>query len=231
MACRPAAPPSIPPLSSSGNRRAGSGPGHRAREARGRAGFHLPRRGDRRETAEAVAQIFDDHVWDVYGFIAYRCSQRSDAEDLTQQTFERALKAWRSFDPERAAVKTWLLAIAHNLVIDHFRRDRSRLHRPIGEDGIAEEDLPASEDPEMAGVSPEVAAALATLTARDQEIVALRFGGDLTGPEIAQMLDLSLSNVQQILSRSLRRMRDELEPAAPAKRRAAPKRKPRAKRR
>jgi RNA polymerase sigma factor (sigma-70 family) len=216
-------------LSSRGNRGAGSGTGHGSRATRGRAGFSLPRRGDRKEAAEAVAQVFDDHVWDVYGFIAYRCRERSDAEDLTQQTFERALKAWRSFDPERAGVKTWLLAIAHNLVIDHFRRDRSRLHRPIGDEGISEEDLPAREDPEIAGASPEIESALATLTPRDQEIVALRFGGDLTGPEIAAMLDLSLANVQQILSRSLRRMRDELEPQAPAKRKPAPKRKPRAK--
>ena len=56
-------------------------------------------------------------------------------------------------------------------------------------------------------------AALATLSQRDREIIALRFGGDLTGPEIAELLGLSLANVQQILSRSLRRLRAELDPA------------------
>ena len=63
------------------------------------------------------------------------------------------------------------------------------------------------------GISPELAQALATLRPREREVIALRFGGDLTGPEIASVLDLSLANVQQLLSRSLRKLRDTLDPA------------------
>ena len=58
--------------------------------------------------------------------------------------------------------------------------------------------------------SPELVEAMAALSDRDREVIALRFGGDLTGPEIAAMLGLSLANVQQILSRSLRRLRGVL---------------------
>jgi RNA polymerase sigma factor (sigma-70 family) len=54
--------------------------------------------------------------------------------------------------------------------------------------------------------------ALATLSERDREILALRFGGDLTGAQIAGLTGLSLANVQQVLSRALRRLRSELEP-------------------
>jgi RNA polymerase sigma factor (sigma-70 family) len=163
------------------------------------------------ESAKAVARLFDEHVWDVYGFIAYRIGNRAEAEDLTQQTFERALRSWRRFDSSRAHPRTWLLAIARNLLVDHYRRDRSKLHRHLGEGGIAEEQLPSEQGPEAGGVSADLAAALATLSDRNREVVALRFGADLRGPEIAQMLDLSLANVQQILSRSLRRLRSELE--------------------
>jgi len=53
---------------------------------------------------------------------------------------------------------------------------------------------------------------------RDRELIALRFGGDLTGPEIAELTGLSLANVQQILSRSLRRMRAEMDPGREAER-------------
>lgn len=172
-------------------------------------------------SAEAVAGLFDDHVWDVYGFVVYRLGNRADAEDVTQQTFERALKAWRSFDPDRGQAKTWLLAIAQNLVIDHHRRDRSKLNDPIGEDGVAEADLPAEPAPEPGGLPAPLADAIVKLKPRDREVLALRFGGDMRGTEIAEMLDLKLSNVQQILSRSLRKIRAELE------RDAAPKRKPR----
>lgn len=61
------------------------------------------------------------------------------------------------------------------------------------------------------GLDPDLAAALARLPEREREIIALRYGGDLTGPEIAALTGLSLANVQQILSRSLRRLRADLE--------------------
>src|SRR3954466_4122540 len=166
------------------------------------------------DSATAVARLFDEHVWDVYGFIAYRIGNRAEAEDLTQQTFERALRAGRRFDPSRAQPRTWLLAIARNLLVDHYRRDRSNLHRHLGEGGISEDQLPTGEGPETAGLSAELAGALANLSERDREVVALRFGADLRGPEIAELLDLSLANIQQILSRSLRKLRAELQGAA-----------------
>jgi RNA polymerase sigma factor (sigma-70 family) len=165
----------------------------------------------RNDSAAAVGRLFDEYVWDVYGFVAYRIGDRAEAEDVTQQTFERALKAWRRFDPKRAQPRTWLLAIARNLIIDHYRRDRSSLHRRLGEGGVSEAQLPSEEGPEALGVSPELTAALTTLSERDREIVALRFGADLRGPEIARLLGLSLANVQQILSRSLRKLRAELQ--------------------
>lgn len=166
----------------------------------------------RAQGADSFASVYDDHIWHVYGFFGYRLGSREDAEDLTQLTFERALRAWDRFDPERASAGTWLLAIARNLLIDHYRRDGSRTPEPLDsehEPGVAPEAEPPREP--GAGISPELEAALAELRPRDREIVALRFGGDLTGPEIAEVTGLSLANVQQILSRSLRRMRAELE--------------------
>src|SRR5579862_2463946 len=73
----------------------------------------------------SFVRVYEQHVWSVYGFLAYRVRDRDLAEDLTQATFERALRAWSRFDPRRASERTWLLAIARNLLIDHHRRDRS----------------------------------------------------------------------------------------------------------
>lgn len=150
------------------------------------------------------ADVYDDEVWRVYAFIAYRVKSKQDAEDLTQQTFERALKAWRSFDPERASAATWLTSIARNLVIDHYRGDRSDRHDP---DPELLEQIEAPEDASRFGLDPDLEQALATLGEREREIIALRFGADLNGPEIAELTGLTLANVQQILSRSLRRLR------------------------
>jgi RNA polymerase sigma-70 factor (ECF subfamily) len=154
----------------------------------------------------------EDHMSDVYAFFAYRLASRADAEDLTQTTFERAYKAWRRYDPRRASVRTWLLAIARNLLIDHYRSSAGRRADQLDDDP----ELAAPDAPLDLGTNPSLARALDMLGEREREIIALRFGGDLTGPEIATLTGLTLANVQQIMSRSLRRLRVELEPAEPS---------------
>ena len=164
------------------------------------------------------ATVYDEHVWQVYGFFAYRLRNRADAEDLTQQTFERALRSWSRYDAARASVGTWLIVIARNLLIDHHRADRGPRQQPLddldhGHDALVDTGVA----PDL-GLEPDLERALAGLAPREREIIALRFGGELTGPEIAELMGLSLANVQQILSRSLRRMRAVIEDAAPTSR-------------
>src|SRR5437660_8540838 len=102
--------------------------------------------------ATSFVRVYHEHVWRVYGFLAYRLRDRDLAEDLTQATFERALRAWSRFDPRRASESTWLLAIARNLLIDHHRRDRSHRHQPCDE-----QLLPTVEGPaERLCASPEL---------------------------------------------------------------------------
>ena len=94
-------------------------------------------------------------------------------------------------------------------------------------------ELPASPGPEESafGPDPELAAALGRLSEREREVLALRFGGDLGGQEIAAMLGITLANVQQLSSRALRKLRTELlaqppsgpRPDSPAAARASKK--------
>lgn len=114
-------------------------------------------------------------------------------------------------------MRNWLLSIARNLVIDHHRRDHSADQIAIGygRGSVDEERLPPS--PSFAGdlgLDPEIEGALRSLTRQAREIIALRFGADMSGPEISELTGLSLANVQQILSRSLRAMRDQIDPQA-----------------
>jgi RNA polymerase sigma factor (sigma-70 family) len=168
------------------------------------------------------ADVYDQHVFAVYGFFAYRVRGREEAEDLTQLTFERALRAWSRYDPAKAAPVTWLLAIARNLLVDHYRSDRTAAQAPLED---APEAALAVLGPQVSlGLAPELAAALESLSDREREILALRYGADLSGPEIAELCDLTLANVQQIISRSLRRLRERL--ASDAERRNAQQRQP-----
>lgn len=159
---------------------------------------------------QELEEIYEENVWRVYAFFAYRLGSRDAAEDLTQATFERAVRAFRRYDARKGSHRTWLMAIANNLLIDHFRRHASNPTRPLEQEDL--DGLPAEADPEMSlGLDPELASALAILSDREREIVALRYGSDLTGPQIAELKGMSLANVQQILSRSLRQMRVALE--------------------
>ena len=81
--------------------------------------------------------------------------------------------------------------------------------QPVDEGGVDE--IAAVPDRPSIGLDPELERALAQLGPRERELIALRFGGDLTGSEIAQLTGLTAANVQQILSRSLRRMRATLD--------------------
>lgn len=151
---------------------------------------------------------YDQQVKRVYGYFAYRVETRETAEDLTQQTFERALAAWDRFDPSRAPLGAWLMTIANNLLVDHYRARGAKHTDPL--ETVPDERLGTVTESDL-GVDAELASALNRLSPRERELVALRFGADMTGPEIAAATELSLANVQQILSRALRRLRSELE--------------------
>lgn len=156
---------------------------------------------------------YEEHAWDVFGFLAYRTTSRQDAEDLTQLTFERALRAWGRFDPERASGKTWLLAIARNALIDQHRRSRAEHETSLDLAQPAQSEHLVAPGPEdsLSGLSPELASAMKRLGDAERDVLALRFGGDLVSAEIASMLGLTVANVHQITSRALRKLRAELQ--------------------
>jgi RNA polymerase sigma factor (sigma-70 family) len=171
--------------------------------------------------AEDFLQAYENHIWDVYGYFTYRGMRKADAEDLTQVTFERALRAWERFDPEVASAKTWLLAIAHNAYVDFRRRDRSGRTPSLSSDEVPEGELPSVSDPgPPTELDSKLTAAIGRLSRREREAIALRFGADMRGPDIAEFLDITLANAQQLLSRGLRKIRRELEKGKPAAKRS-----------
>jgi RNA polymerase sigma-70 factor, ECF subfamily len=155
-------------------------------------------------------QAYDENLARVYGFFAYRLTSRDDAEDLTQQCFERALRAWDRYDPGRAAISTWLLAIARNLLIDHYRAG-AQTGSSVPLQDVDPSALPSVDGAIDLGLEPRLANALQHLSDREREILALRYGAELSGPEIANLVGLSLANVQQIISRTLKRLRTAMD--------------------
>src|SRR5215475_2100391 len=75
------------------------------------------------------AQAAETHLDDVFGYLAWFTSDRFVAEELTGETFERALRLWHRFDPERGSVRTWLCQVARTVALDHFRSEKRRQRR------------------------------------------------------------------------------------------------------
>ena len=145
----------------------------------------------------------EDHVWDVYGYLAYRARSAEEAEDLTQETFERALGARSRFDPRKGELRTWLLAMARDVYVNSRRRGAAiPAGRPEGLDLISG---PRSE--QRLGPDPELASALRKLKRPERDAIALCFGAELSIPDVAEVTGTSVADAQQILSRSLRRLR------------------------
>jgi RNA polymerase sigma-70 factor, ECF subfamily len=153
-------------------------------------------------------RLYEEHAQPLFGFLAYRTGDRGLAEDLLADTFERALRARKRFDRSKASEKTWLYAIALNLVRDSARRrstEARALERMPRERADASDELAAVEHRD------EVQRAMAVLSDEEREAVALRFGGDLTVPEMAKLLKQPLPRIEGRVYRSLRKLRDELD--------------------
>lgn len=154
-------------------------------------------------------RLYEEHAQALYGFLAYRTGNPALAEDLLADTFEKALRARRRFDPRRGSGKTWLYSIALNALRDHLRRsaaaDRAteRLSADEGSTTEPAEDAFARRD--------ELMGALATLSDEEREVVALRYGADMTVPEIAKVKGEKLTTIEGRVYRALRKLREQLD--------------------
>ena len=171
--------------------------------------------------AEAFGAIYQRHVDRVHGFIAFRVRDAALAEDLTQDVFLQAIRGLEGFD-WRGSLAPWLMRIARNTVVDHWRRSGRRPERPLTavEAGEAEDDssridrLAVSEEDaglqraEMALDREELLRASEHLTELQQRVIALRFAAGLSIRETAEAMgrsDGAIKNLQHHAVKALRR--------------------------
>lgn len=139
----------------------------------------------------------------VYAFAAYRLGDGPDAEDVTSETFERALRYRGSYDRRRGEPATWLIGIARRCI-----------------DDVLTNRIPFAEPPERAASGDleadtlrrlDLAEAMAGLAERDRELLALRYGADLSARQIAELLQQKTNAVEVALHRALERLRRQLD--------------------
>ena len=151
-------------------------------------------------------QVYVEHRERLFAFLVYRTGERALAEDLLADVFERAFRARNRFDPRRGSMKAWLYAIAGNRLRDHQRR--AQVARASLERVISISTPTMSVDPPQDAIldRDQVMQALSVLNQRDREIIALRFGADLTASQIAHVTNQPRTTVETRLFRTLRRL-------------------------
>jgi RNA polymerase sigma factor (sigma-70 family) len=137
-----------------------------------------------------------------YAYVAYRLGDGPDAEDVTSATIERALRYRKSYDPRKGDPISWLIGIARSCVADHVRAQPPT---------ASHQDVAGSADLEAEVLRRlSVGEAVAGLDERDQELIALRYGADLSARAIADLLGMTTNAVDVALHRSRERLRGEL---------------------
>jgi RNA polymerase sigma-70 factor (ECF subfamily) len=153
--------------------------------------------------APSFTEVAEQHLDDVYRYLLVFTRDPTLAEDLAGETFERAFRTWRQFDPRRASARTWLCLIARSTALDHFRSEKRRVRR---EESVAE--ARREVDAPEVGLSPELERALASLSAADREVIALRIVLDLDARAAAQLLGVNESACTTRLNRALKRLEE-----------------------
>ena len=152
------------------------------------------------------ASVAERELDAVHRYLVFLTGNRTVAEDLTGETFEKAFRIWRRFDPRRGTPRAWLCRIARSVALDHFRAEERRRRR---EERYAGGLAVHVHDVELGPSALE--AALGQLSAAEREVVALRVLLDLDGPTAARVLGISPTACSTRLSRALKRLEELID--------------------
>ena len=161
----------------------------------------------------SFAAVAEEHLADVYRYLLYVTGNPHLAEDLAAETFERALRRWRRFDPRRGSPRTWLCQLARSTALDHFRAEQRRRRR---EESYAVEESPIEEPVFGEGLSPALETAVQSLSAAEREVVVLRIVLELDGETTASVLGIRPTAVSTRLSRALQKLQERMVDDVPA---------------
>jgi len=156
-----------------------------------------------------IEAIFDTYYDRVYSFTLFRVRNVHDTEDITSDVFLKAAQNLERYDEKKASLPTWLLTITMNTIRDFYRTKRDSLPLEFAENAAGSNDITggilANEQ------ARDLYDALGQLDERQRNVVLLRYYGDMSNRQIAEILKLSVSNVETILSRARKILKNLLE--------------------
>ena len=151
---------------------------------------------------ELLAGIYDRYYEPIYSYVYRRVSDVETATDLTAEIFARMLRAAQGADMTEQQARAWLYRAAHNLVVDHYRRQAHRQHLPLDEGLVEGGQDPAGVVERSVSVD-EVRAALCQLTSAQQQVIELKFLQGLSNQEAAEIMHRSVGAIKLLQHRAL----------------------------
>jgi RNA polymerase sigma-70 factor (ECF subfamily) len=161
-----------------------------------------------RHDQNAFAALYERHVERVFRHVRYMVPDRVDAEDITQDTF---VKAWKSIQRYRwtgAPFVSWLIAIARNAIVDHYRSRKNLRHFEPTDDADTQPDPAMSMELRLGSL--EVREAVMKLKGAKQAVIMMRFIDGFSYEEVAEALNKSEGAVRVIQHRALCELRQIL---------------------
>jgi RNA polymerase sigma-70 factor (ECF subfamily) len=154
---------------------------------------------------EALAQIYDRYATKIHSYIYHRTGDTAAAEDLTGDVFVRMLEAIQSERAWTTSLQGWLYRIAHNLVVDHFRRQSKRDGPELDERWMAAEDFSTTFEGLFS--SNQLRTAMRFLTEEQRQVVVLKFAEGLSNSEVAEVMGKTEGAIKALQHRGLEAMR------------------------
>ncbi len=169
--------------------------------------IRLAQRGD----VDAIGTLYDQHHQALFRYIWLRVGEHALAEDLTGDVFVRMLAALPRYRPTQATFRAWLYRIAHNLLVDHYRKEGNRASVPLqqAETQSAEDDTPLMLFEQKLTIE-RLRYALSTLEQTQREVVTLRFLSGLSLQETAVVLGKTEAAIKALQHRGLAALRSAL---------------------
>ncbi len=156
--------------------------------------------------SESFDALYRDSARDLYAYVRTLLGDDASAEDVTSLAFERAYRRRVSFDARRGSERAWLFGIARNAALDELRRRKRSA--PLLGDPPDEHAAAPEEEADLAVRRTTVRVALAALSPRDRELVALKFHGGLSNAELAALLGTSESSAGTRVHRAVTKLRE-----------------------
>jgi RNA polymerase sigma-70 factor (ECF subfamily) len=168
----------------------------------------LIRRAQQRDQV-ALTQLYEENFDKIYRYIVLKIGDRTEAEDMTQQVFLNALQSISSFKWKGMPFSAWLFSIAHNQVVDYFRKKAKRATVPLDE-SLASCGSDPGQVAERKVEMEQLALAAKKLTRAQQEVISLRFAGEMSIAEVARVMGRSEGAINALQHSAIVALRKEL---------------------